>query len=57
MIAAGLATLGSLCLSATLWRLAKPTSFSIALSVSLASVGWAIAFGCPVVSTATRSRS
>jgi len=37
--------------------LAKPASFSIALWVSLASVGWAIAFGCTVVSTATRSRS
>jgi hypothetical protein len=35
----------------------KLASFSIARWQSLASVGWAIAFSCTVVSTSTRSRS
>ena len=37
------------------WR--KPTSFSMARCISRASVGCAIALGCTVVSTTTRSRS
>jgi len=38
-------------------RFARSTSFSIARWMSRASVGWAIAFSCTVVSTTTRSRS
>src|SRR6478752_5001425 len=43
--------------SGTRLRLANPTSLVMARCISRASVGCATAFGCTVVSTATRSRS
>lgn len=43
--------------SDTPWRLASATSLTMARCVSRASVGCAIALGCTVLSTTTRSRS